>query len=39
VHNSGRDGVLSSRVPTAPEMALQCPGGCTAAGMAAQGQR
>jgi hypothetical protein len=26
VHNSGHGGVLSSRVPTAPGMALQCPG-------------
>jgi hypothetical protein len=36
VHSSGRGGVLSSRVPTASGMALQCPGwlhsggdGCT----------
>jgi hypothetical protein len=35
-HNSGHGGVLSSRVPTTPVMALQCPGwqhsggdGCT----------
>jgi hypothetical protein len=26
VHNNGRGGVLSSRVPTAPGMVLQCPG-------------
>jgi hypothetical protein len=26
VHSSGRGGVLSSRVPTASGMALQCPG-------------